>query len=207
MDSRGSLRRFAWKMAKADPARARKLVEESQTQLDRPQLYLFLALGLKSRDPAAAHQAFQTAMQGIDRLMKEGPEYSAMQGGRWVVLPLVEQIDPALVPELFWRALATRLPTGNPRALHDSSAGQLGYASRLVRPRGGRRPLRADPRTHRPYRRPLSWPDRGCRVSGLVDLRPPRGRRSARAGARDRVTGRCRSRGQVPHRPISGYDS
>jgi hypothetical protein len=31
-----------------------------------------------------------------------------------VVLPMVEQIDPALVPELFWRAIATRLPAGNP---------------------------------------------------------------------------------------------
>jgi hypothetical protein len=112
-------------MAKVDPARTRKLVDESQTQLDQPQLYLFLTLGLKSRDPAAAHEAFQSAMQGIDRLMKEGPEYSAMRGVRWVVLPLVEQIDPALVPELFWRALATRLPTGNPRAVRDVSPAAL----------------------------------------------------------------------------------
>ena len=127
---------IVWKMAKVDPARARKLVDESQTQLDRPQLNLFLALGLKSRDPAAAHEAFQTAMRGIDRLMKEGPEYSAMQGRRWVVFPLVEQIDPALVPELFWRALATRLPTGNPRAVHDVSpaalVGLLGWYDREV---------------------------------------------------------------------------
>ncbi|MGC8642276.1 MAG: hypothetical protein ACP5XB_20635 [Isosphaeraceae bacterium] len=33
----------------------------------------------------------------------------------WIVLPLVEQIDPALVPELFWRTVALRLPTGDPR--------------------------------------------------------------------------------------------
>jgi hypothetical protein len=52
------------------------------------------------------------------------------------VLPLVEQIDPALVPELFWRALATRLPTGNPRAVHDVSpaalVGLLGWYDREV---------------------------------------------------------------------------
>jgi len=57
---------------------------------------------LKSRDEAAAHQAFQTAMQGIDRMMKEGAEFSPELGPRRAWLPLVEQIDPALVPELFF---------------------------------------------------------------------------------------------------------
>ena len=46
-------------------------------------LYLFLALGLKTRDPAAAEQAFWKAIEGIDRLMKEGAEYSAMRGHPW----------------------------------------------------------------------------------------------------------------------------
>jgi hypothetical protein len=112
-------------MAATDPARARRLVDESQRYYDHPQTYLFLALGLKARDPAAADEAFQKAMRGIDRLMKEGAEFSAMRGERGVVLPLVEQIDPALVPELFWRAIATRPPTGNPRSLRDSSPTQL----------------------------------------------------------------------------------
>ncbi|HZW33300.1 MAG TPA: hypothetical protein VFF52_21460 [Isosphaeraceae bacterium] len=40
--------------------------------------------------------------------------YAGLQGVRSIVLPLVEQIDPALVPELFWRAVAARLPIGNP---------------------------------------------------------------------------------------------
>ena len=52
------------------------------------------------------------------------------------MLPLAEQIDPALVPELFWRALATRQPPGNPRAIHDVSAaglvGLLGWYDREV---------------------------------------------------------------------------
>ena len=73
---------IAWKMATVDPARAQRLTEESQRYFDHPQTYLFLALGLKSRDKAAAHQAFQTAMQGIDRVMKEGAEYSPMLGLR-----------------------------------------------------------------------------------------------------------------------------
>jgi len=116
---------IAWKMATTDPARARRLVDEAQRYDDHPQTYLFLALGLKARNPAAADQAFQKAMEGIDRLMKEGAEFSAMQGDRGVLLPLVEQIDPALVPELFWRAIATRPPIGDPRSLRDLSPSRL----------------------------------------------------------------------------------
>ncbi len=99
---------IAWKMAAVDPARARRLTDESQRTYDHPQSYLFLALGLKSRDEAAAHQAFQTAMQGIDRLMNDGADHTQMLGFRRILLPIVEQIDPALVPELFWRIVATR---------------------------------------------------------------------------------------------------
>jgi len=116
---------IAWKMATTDPARARRLVDEAQRYDDHPQTYLFLALGLKAHDRGAADEAFQKAMEGIDRLMKEGAEFSAMQGERGVLLPLVEQIDPALVPELFWRAIATRPPIGNPRSLRDLSTSRL----------------------------------------------------------------------------------
>jgi hypothetical protein len=116
---------LAWKMAATDPARAQRLVDEAQRYYDHPQTYLFLALGLKARDPAASAEAFQKALRGIDRLMKEGPEYSAMEGYRGVLLPLVEQIDPGLVPELFWRAIATRPPIGNPASLRDSTVGGL----------------------------------------------------------------------------------
>ena len=81
--------------------------------MDHPHRYLFLALGLKPHDPAAASEAFQTAMQGYDQLMKEG-EYSSMLVPRAVLLPLVEQIDPDLVPEYFWRILAMGAPADNP---------------------------------------------------------------------------------------------
>ncbi len=48
-----------------------------------------------------------------------------MQGGFGAVLPLVEQIDPTLVPEIFLRVIATRPPIGNPRSLHDESPSRL----------------------------------------------------------------------------------
>ena len=113
---------IAWKMATTDPARARRLVDEAQRYYDHPQMYLWLALGLKAREPVAAGEAFQTALGGIDRLMKEGPEYASMRGERGVLLPLIEQIDPDLVPEVFWRAVATRPPIGNPRTLYEHTS-------------------------------------------------------------------------------------
>jgi hypothetical protein len=48
--------------------------------------------------------------------MEERPERFGVVAGR--LLWLVEQIDPALVPEVFWRQLASRAPYGNPRADH-----------------------------------------------------------------------------------------
>ncbi len=69
----------------SDPVRARRLVEEAQRNNDYPQLYLFLSLGLKARDPVGSDEAFWKAIEGIDRLMKEGPEYAATQGSRAVI--------------------------------------------------------------------------------------------------------------------------
>jgi len=112
-------------MATTDPARAWRLVDEAQRYDDRPQDYFFLALGLKARDPAAADEACGKAIQGIDRLMNQGIEYFNMHAHRGMVLPLVEQIDPALVAELFWRAIATRPPTGDPRSDHSRSLSDL----------------------------------------------------------------------------------
>jgi hypothetical protein len=57
--------------------------------------------------------------------MSEG-EYSSMLVPRGVLLPMVEQIDPALVAEYFWRVLAMGRPINNPRSTQDI------YASSLV---------------------------------------------------------------------------
>jgi hypothetical protein len=113
---------MALKMASIDPARARRLTDESQRYFKHPQAYLFLANGSRSSDPSAAHQAFETAMQGIDRLMKKQP---LMLELREVLLPLVEQIDPALVPEYFYRIVASRPSIGNPRSVNESSSALL----------------------------------------------------------------------------------
>lgn len=66
----------------------------------------------------SAERAFWKAVEGIDRQLEEGVEFSFTLGPSWVLLPLVEQIDPTLVPGLFWRAVAARPPIGNPRTLY-----------------------------------------------------------------------------------------
>jgi hypothetical protein len=114
--------RIVWRMAAADPARARALVDESQRSFNNPNAYLVLANGLKTRDPAAAHQAFQTAMEGIDRLTQDE---SLMLGPREILLPMVEQVDPALVPEYFWRVVAMRPCIGDPKSANTFSSALL----------------------------------------------------------------------------------
>jgi hypothetical protein len=115
---------LCWKMATVDPARARRIIEELPGRVEfDPDHFLFIALGAKTRDKSASRQAFQTGLQGIDRLLQEHPERYQHTAG--TLLPIVERIDPALVPEVFWRDVASRLPVGNPRSLGAYSPGYL----------------------------------------------------------------------------------
>ncbi len=55
--------------------------------------------------------------------MKQQPEgYESLTGA---VLPAVERIDPALVPEFFWREVASRQSFDNPRAIQFYSPSYL----------------------------------------------------------------------------------
>ncbi len=60
----------------------------------------------------------------IDGLMQERPEQ--LQGFRaGSLLHVVERIDPALVPEVFWRYVAARPPFANPRTIRTYSPSEL----------------------------------------------------------------------------------
>ena len=80
---------------------------------------------------------------------EERAGHAAMRGVSNIALPLVEQINPALVPELFLegrrRATFTRKPAGGPGLF--IGARTLPPAC-LVRPRGGGGAFRAGPPTH-----------------------------------------------------------
>jgi hypothetical protein len=105
---------ICWKLSGIDPAGARRTLEAMPWIDQRPDLFVSLALGSKARDLSASREAFKTALQGLDRIMKERPERYQMFVG--TLLPAVERIDPALVPEMLWRDVASRPPIMDPRA-------------------------------------------------------------------------------------------
>jgi hypothetical protein len=114
---------LCWKMATVDPARARRAIESVARAGLRPGDYLLLALGSKARDESASRAAFQAGLDGIDKQLREHPErYQFLSGA---LLPIVERIDPGLVPEIFWRDVSSRLPAGNPRTLGDDFRAEL----------------------------------------------------------------------------------
>ncbi|MFI5459023.1 MAG: carboxypeptidase regulatory-like domain-containing protein [Isosphaerales bacterium] len=95
-----------WKVATLDPARARQLLEGWRGDSGLPEHELCLALGAKGRDELASRQAIAAVLHDLDRLMQDQPQQCAQLAVR--LLPIAEAIDPALVPELVWRALAAR---------------------------------------------------------------------------------------------------
>ena len=126
-DNPGSIRRSPGRWPRAIQREPAGWLTSLNALSDSPQAYLYLAYGLKGRDPAAADEAFWKGIQGIDRLQEEGAEYldKHIPGGPAALLPLVEQIDPTLVPEVFWRAVAARPPIGNPLSFNDRSPSEL----------------------------------------------------------------------------------
>ncbi len=56
-------------------------------------------------------------------MLQENPEGYQIRAGSF--LPIVERFDPALVPEVFWLDVSSRLPAGNPRMLRAGFSTQL----------------------------------------------------------------------------------
>jgi hypothetical protein len=111
--------RACQKMAAVDPARARRIAGKLPAPAFRADALIFLAVGLKDRDRAGAVATVREALAEFDRFLAaeaEGP-IRGMQVA--APMPLVEAIDPGLVPEFFWRTLATRPPSGDPRRAQD----------------------------------------------------------------------------------------
>jgi hypothetical protein len=114
---------FAWKLAKVDPTAALRVIEGPSHTQSTPFDYLFFALGAHAGHEAAALDAFQVGVQGIDRLLQKNSENYFNRAGMF--LPIVERIEPALVPEVFWLDVSSRLPAGNPRTHDSGSTSQL----------------------------------------------------------------------------------
>ena len=107
---------LCWKLGGVDPAGALRVVEGWPKLSRGPEFYFYLALGARPRDESIARQSFQTALRELDRFMEEHPERYVLTAAS--LLPVVGRIDAALVSEILWRHVSSRLPYGNPRALH-----------------------------------------------------------------------------------------
>jgi hypothetical protein len=119
-----ALLKVAPKIAEVDPDRAWRITDSTQQEFDHPQRYLFLAHGLRSRDPAGARRAFYVAMDGFDQRIGDSRSLGPLRMFQ-IALPFVEQVDPALVPEYFWRILALRPARGDVNEWDHSLAGEL----------------------------------------------------------------------------------
>jgi hypothetical protein len=120
---------LCWKMATVDPARARRFVDGLPGVELNPDLYVCLALGAWKRDEAEARRALDAGIRGFDRLLHDEPERARAAAD---LLPVAERIDPALVPEFFWRAVAALTPTENPRSVTPDAPNASASIERLA---------------------------------------------------------------------------
>ncbi len=100
--------KVTWKVATLDPKRARQLVD---TRGDQPNYFeheFCLALGAKGRDQAISSAAIQAGLQALDLTLKKRPLVLTRSGGP--LLAIIEAIDPALVDEVMWIAIAALPP-------------------------------------------------------------------------------------------------
>lgn len=102
-------------LARSDLPRARALVDLADGPEWRAHAWLFLGEGAARSDRAAALDAFRRAVAEMARL-RASPSGSPINPVA-IALPLVEAIDPALVPEVFWRALSLRETSFDPREI------------------------------------------------------------------------------------------
>lgn len=82
---------------------------------ERAFAWTFLAVGLKDADPTNASAALDQALKEIDSVDSGDPFRRFETNPAVSILPLVEQIAPDRVGEVFWRAVAQHAPDDDPR--------------------------------------------------------------------------------------------
>jgi hypothetical protein len=100
-------------MARTDLPRARRLAQAQQESSSRASALVFAASGLPSSEHDAARALVRRALEEIDQGdMGANRNFITLPA----LLPLVEAVDPGLVPELFWRGVADLAPDDDPRS-------------------------------------------------------------------------------------------
>ncbi len=113
-----------WRLASSDPVRARRIAARAAGRGDAS-YYIVLAHGLAPRDKAAAREALQQGLDQVDQLMDD-PQINLRRGTfLYLALQAVDQIDPALAADIFWRYLAMRPSSISPRIARGPSTGGL----------------------------------------------------------------------------------
>ena len=107
-------RRFAARRAGDRPDVCERLAVGIDHPTQRAIARVFLARGLSKTDPKAAAKSFSAAVRDIDMGIKN---MRYINTDCAMILPSVEEFDPAYVPEIFWRSVAVRKPDYDPRDL------------------------------------------------------------------------------------------
>jgi Carboxypeptidase regulatory-like domain len=106
--------RVVYRMAPLDLARARRLADSIGDDGLRGYALGMMALGLAGAGKDSARQALENAYESLERSSQVSPEKSksfyASASIAAVLLPVAERIDPGLLEEELWRALAMRQP-------------------------------------------------------------------------------------------------
>ncbi len=110
--SYGVTLRTCQNMARADLSRARRIAMDQESAGLRAGAVIFTAYGLRSSDRQSARNLVRQALAEMDRARDQ---FDLDRSNSAAYMPVVESIDPALVPELFWRAVADLAVPDDPR--------------------------------------------------------------------------------------------
>ena len=160
---------LAWKMAAVDPGRARRVIESLAAGRHAARYVHLPRPGRRKRDEAASRTgARRRAPSPRPAHARSARTFQFIAGS---LLPIVERIDPAVVPEVFWRDVASRPPFGNPRTISAVFPSHLISISPGTTARSPRR-FRAEREPGSSTPRTASWRPGELRFPGLVALRP-----------------------------------
>jgi hypothetical protein len=114
--SHGSILRTCQNMAGADLARARRIATSRESAAYRALALVFTAGGLAPAQRPTARGIVRDALAELDR--PGDSSWSLRAGTIAAIMPVVESIDPELVPEVFWRAVVQLGVRDDPRAVN-----------------------------------------------------------------------------------------
>jgi hypothetical protein len=118
-----------WRLALSDLIRARRMAARAAAQRGEVNYYIVVALGLSPRDKTAARDALQQGLDHVDPLMEDPLDDSSARSFLQIALEVVDQIDPALAADVFWRYLATRPSSFDPRIPWEPSSLVIGHVA------------------------------------------------------------------------------